>query len=330
MTTTLSELTGPDQGRAKRTGVEQAEAQVAHFSSTVIQHTVFDGCISSIKAMHEAARHNRGRARGMLIWGPTGTGKSTIAKVYELQHPREEAADRTLVPVLRIELPGQPTAKALGETILLALRDPLPHAGSAEFRLNRVRKLLKECGVQLLLFDEVQHLTDNLNSRDRNIAADTLKNLMNDTGIPCVFIGTPSCRGYFVENQQLGRRCSPKLGIEPFRFKEVGEQKEFLRLLKSLHDKLPLVGPSALIDRAVAPSLYFASFGLLGILVQLIESALRDTLLSGGTRLEREALRRSFADVIFPRCPRIRNPFDEEFSGLPLVSQGEPFHGFQA
>lgn len=309
---------------------DQVEMQVARFSTTLIEHTVLKDCLSQIQAMHSAGRHHRGKARGMLIFGLTGTGKSTIAKEHEQRYPRVEAADRTIIPVLRVELPGQPTAKAIGEAILIALQDPLPHAGSAEFRMNRVRKLLKECHVELLIFDEMQHVTDNLNSRDRNIAADSLKNLMNDTGIPCVFIGTPTCLAYFAENQQLGRRCSPKIGIEPFSFKAANDRNEFLRLLLSLHRKLPFEGPSALVDGGTAEALYAASFGLLGLLTQLIECALRITLLEGGRQLTREALHQAFREVIYPRCPPSRNPFDARFNGVPLTAFREPFHGFTA
>ncbi len=309
---------------------DRVELQVARFSTTVVEHTILKDCLSQIGAMHSAARHHRGKARGMLIYGLSGTGKSTAAKEYEQRYPRIQASDRMLIPVLRVELPGHPTAKAIGEAILIALGDPLPHAGSAEFRMNRVRKLFKECQVELLILDEVQHITDNLNGRDRNIAADTLKNLMNDTGIPCVFIGTPSCRAYFVENQQLGRRCSPKIGIRPFGFGTAPDRADFLRILLSLHKNLPFTGPSALIDAGTAEALHFASFGLLGLLTQLVECALRNTLLAGATQLTREALHRAFAEVIYPRCPNKRNPFDKEFSCMPLTGPDEPFHGFGA
>ncbi|HWI83488.1 TniB family NTP-binding protein [Ramlibacter sp.] len=309
---------------------DDVELQVAQFVATLVEHTVLNDCLSQIHAMHSAARHHRGKARGMLIYGLTGTGKSTAAKEYEQRYPRSQASDRVLIPVLRVELPGHPTAKAIGEAILIALGDPLPHAGSAEFRMNRVRKLFKECQVELVILDEFQHITDNLNGRDRNIAADTIKNLMNDTGIPCVFIGTPSCRAYFVQNQQLGRRCSPKIGIRPFGFGTAADRTDFLRLLLALHHKLPFTGPSALIDPQTAEALHFASFGLVGLLIQLVECALRNTLLARATQLTREALHQAFAEVIYPRCPSNRNPFDKRFNCMPLTGPEEPFHGFGA
>lgn len=306
---------------------DQCEARIANFSASSIAHPMWNQCLSTIRAMHVAGRHNRNKPRGLLITGPTGMGKSTIAKAYEARYPRREAEDRTIIPVLRVELPGQPSAKVIGEHILLTMGDPMAQCGSAEFRLARVRRLLAECRTECVIFDEFQHLTDNLDARARDIAADTVKNLMNETGLPFVFIGGPSCRSYFVKNQQLGRRCTPKVELQPFGYESPDERRDFLRLLKALHLRLPLEGPSALIDPGTVLPLFLASFGLLGHLTQLIEAALRLVLYEGSSCLDRDALRRAFAATIYQRCPPARNPFDPKFDGRPLDRPNEPFHG---
>lgn len=307
----------------------EIEMLVARFNKKVIEHPVHKECLSLMQAIQDAGVQDRSMARGMLVFGRTGTGKSTIAKEHEQRHPRKEQTDRTVIPVLRVELPSQPTAKAIGETILIALRDPMPHAGSAEFRMSRVRKLLTECRVDMLVLDEIQHVTGNLNSRDRDIAADSLKNLMNSTGIPVVFIGTQKCVEYFSENLELGRRCSSRIELSPFGLKTASERKDFLRLLLSLHNKLPLEGPSALIDPGTAEAFHAATFGLLGLLTQLIGCALRNTLLSGERQLTRASLHQAFREIFYLRCPPSRNPFDDRFNGGPLTARGEPFHGFR-
>lgn len=304
------------------------EAQVAAFSSIRVQHPVLTYCLDALSSMHAAARHNSGKPRGMLIHGLSGTGKSTVAAQYEKQYPRRDEEERTVIPVLRVELPGQPTAKALSESILMAMGDPLSHRGSAEFRLGRVRTLFKACGVELVIIDECQHMTNNLDHRARDIAADTLKNLMNVTGIPFVFIGTPACSAYFVENQQLGRRCSPKIEVAPFGIRVADERRDFKRLLLSLDRSLPFTESSALIDATLTEALHLGCFGILGILTQLVEAALRITLRSEGSTLGRDSLHQAFAQVIFPRCSPSRNPFDVKFSGKPLTGPGEPFNGF--
>jgi hypothetical protein len=309
---------------------DDVERRVARFTSTVIRHPRLEECLLRLQELHIAGRHSRRKASGLLIHGATGTGKSTIAAEYEQRYPRVEEEERTAVPVLRVELPGQPTAKVIGEAMLEALGDPFAHVGTAEIRMSRVRSLLRACGVEMIIFDEVQHLTDNLDRRSRSIAADTLKNLMNDTGIPTAFVGTPNCRSYFFENQQLGRRCSPKIALEPFGIKDAEDKRAFFRVLKTLDAALPTANGSALVDPVVAEAIHFASFGLLGILMQLIGAALRKALKSGGEQLTKLHLREAFVEVIYPRCPNKRNPFGDQFDGLPLVGANEPFHGLAA
>jgi len=264
-----------------------------------------------------------------LITGLTGSGKSTIAKAYAATYPRREEDERTVIPVLYVELPGQPTAKVIAERILNAMQDPFSERGGAEQKLQRIRRLLSECRVELLIFDEFQHVTDNLDSRACDIAADTLKNMMNETGVPCLFLGGPSCRRYFVRNQQLGRRCTPKVHLNPFGIATKDEKVAFQRLLKALESRLPFVQKSALVDVDVVGSLWYASFGLFGQLTQLVGEALDLALQSGATTLTTAHLHRAFAKTIYPGCLPTRNPFDNRFDSRPLTRSGEPFCGFE-
>ena len=317
------------------TGVDLIEFKIAQFTDHVVQHPALMRCIASMRTLHSSATHRSSRSgsdvalgppRGMLITGLTGTGKSTISRHYAQQFPRYDLEDRTIIPVLRVELPGQPRANVIAEQLLVALGDPLPKEGSGEFRLERAKKLFRACGVSLIIIDEIQHLTDNLDDRTRNIAADTLKNLMN-VGIPVVFIGLPSARSYFVRNQQLGRRCTPKIRLSPFTLGTDKDRREFMTMLKSLHLLLPLAGPSALIDPDCTQLLYLASHGLLGQLTQLTEAALRIALTHKDGQLTREHFRIAFEETIFPDCGQARNPFHERFNGKPLTGVDEPYNG---
>jgi type II secretory pathway predicted ATPase ExeA len=258
----------------------------------------------------------------------SGCGKSTLAKSYADLYPRREEDDRTVIPVLYVELPGQPTAKVFAESMLNSMGASYAERGGAEEKLERIRKLLVECRVELVILDEMQHVVDNLDSRSRDITADTFKNLMNRSCVPHVFVGGPTCRGYFVQNQQLGRRCTPKVHLRPFGIASTGESLDFQRLLKALAMRLPFSKSSALLDTAMVEPLWFASFGLIGQLTQLVKAALEIALESGAETLSRGHLSRAFAETIYMGCPKRRNPFEAGFNRQPLINEGEPFHGF--
>ncbi len=309
---------------------ETAERQVSEFFKGTVEYPQMRDALEGLEVLRVASRCNRGRSRGTLIHGPSGSGKSTLARCFEANHPRYDAPDRTVVPVLYVELPSQPTAKVIGESILTALDDDYASVGTAEVKLHRAKKLLAACGVEIVLIDEIQHISDNLDTRSRDIAADTLKNLMNSTGIPFVFIGLPSGASYFSNRMQLKRRLNRKVELSHFRFETAAEQDDFGRLLLNFHERLPFTGESALIDSDLTERIHSASFGLIGSLTLLLEGALRMALRQGADALTRDHLREAFSSEIFLGCKPSRNPFHAKFNGFPLVDKDEPYFGLRA
>lgn len=331
---------------ANESRFDAIEAKVEGYARQVVEYPPLQRCHALMQSLQRGAKQRRGArrtrrmlridktealgpARGMLVTGLTGTGKTTISNHYEEHHPRYDVEDRTVIPVLYLELPSEPRANVIGEQLLLALGDPFPGEGSGAFRLQRAKALIRQCETDLIIIGEIQHVTDNLDRHARDIAADALKDLMN-LGVPTVFFGLPSARSYFVKNQQLGRRCTPKIRLRPFGIAREEERNEFLGVLKSLHSLLPMKGPSALVDPNCALALHFASFGLFGQLSQLIEEALRIALTKEDTALRREHLRMAFEQTIFPGCSDARNPFSAKFNGMPLTRPEEPYNGLVA
>lgn len=309
---------------------EQIEEIVADFKTTVVPHTGYMNCVEALQTMRLAGRTGRGGPRGMLITGESGAGKSTMAKTYEALFPRVEEDERTLIPVLRIQTPGQPTAKEIGAELLRRLNDPFPELGSAEVRLARAHSLAEKCGVEMIIFDEVQHLFEGLDKRHRRIASNSLKNFMNSSEIPCVLIGTNDCITYLLEDKQLARRCSPKLELKGFSLGTDSGLKEFKRALLSLDTHLPMTAKSDLVNPQYTTAIYLATDGLIGNLMNLLEGALRRALISGAQRLTVEHFAEQFSNVIFPKCEANRNPFDAQFNGVPLAGVGEPFYRLDA
>lgn len=307
----------------------EVEAKVASFMSERLLHDSLSDCITLIGSMRLSGVHHRKKARGMLISGPSGVGKSTIAERLLELSPRREEVDRTIVPVLYVELSGQPTAKVIGSNLLEALGDPHSESGSAEDRLFRAAELMRVCGVELIILDEFHHIA-NLDPRKREIALDTIKNLMNKTFIPILLLGGNSSRAIVRANPELSRRCTPKIELEPFSTKDAEHLRDFRRLLKAFHGLLPTTGSSALIDDSSTGPLYQACHGLIGQLSQLLEMALKAALYGKSQTLSQEALRWAFERTVYPGCKPHRNPFDAGFDGKPLVGLGEPFHDLRA
>lgn len=121
---------------------------------------------------------------------------------------------------------------------------------------------------------------------------------MNVSSVPFVFMGGPSCRRYFVKNQQLGRRCTPKVSLRPFGLETKEEGAVFQALLKALEQRLPFAKESALLDLDLIAPFWFASFELIGQLTQLVEAALKLAMDAGAATLTRQPLSRAFTESV--------------------------------
>jgi len=297
---------------------------IQQLGGEIIKHDVAREILEQIEDMHLTMRRAKRRV-GMLLYGHPGVGKSTLVEAYAEHFPRQEEAERTRVPVLYVKTPGQPTAKALTEKSLIELGDPCADKGGAEQKMKRLLTLTEKCGVDMVILDDIQHLCDNLNQRDRNIAADTIKNWMDETSIPFVFAGTPTSRDFFLEYKQLGRRVSPKIELPAFGFTTDAQQRSFMQLLVAFNERLPFGKTSALVHEDNPERIFLACEGLIGYLVRLIEEATAIALRSKAGELTTKVLGKAFEIAIYPEAAPSRNPFSEKFNGQPLRGPGEPF-----
>jgi hypothetical protein len=109
----------------------------------------------------DALRHYRsfGQQRCFLLGGVSGAGKSTLLNWYTANDlPRVEAV-RNHVPVIKIDAPvSNRSPKPLFERMLLAC-GAVALRGSEEHYLQLLELYFHQCGVELLVVDEVEHIT---------------------------------------------------------------------------------------------------------------------------------------------------------------------------
>lgn len=122
-----------------------------------IPHRRFREGMCRIAELHHGRRTYQ-VGGGLLLIGSSGIGKSTLIESYESLYPRVHGPEGTTIPVLRVSVPSSPSAKSLAEAILVALKDPKAHRGSAAEKTERIAVWLERCGVELLLLDEFKHL----------------------------------------------------------------------------------------------------------------------------------------------------------------------------
>lgn len=305
-------------------------SEIAMFDlrNKLIKYPTYVGAIGAIEKCHLYGRQLREEPDCLLITGVSGVGKSTIRKSYAAKYPRRELEERTIIPVIQMEIPTSPTIKNVAERILNVLGDPYAEKGSAESKTARIIKLFKECYVEIVILDEFQLFIDNSAGKVEYKVADWLKQLINATKVPFVLTGLPRCKRILEVNEQLRRRFLPQLSLEPFSIKTKSQALEFSDLLYTLDSQIPFANKSAFAESAVISLVYYATHGLIAHLMKLVGGAVRISLEENKDRVDMDALSRAFKANLWGKVGVEGNPFESDFIPRKLNKDGEPFSGY--
>jgi len=120
-----------------------------------------------------------GQARCLLLGGVSGVGKSSFLHWYTANYQPVIEPTRNRVPVIKIDAPvSNRSPKPLFVRMLLACGANLAR-GDEEHHLQLLELYFQQCGVELLIVDEVEHITHPPLRR-------RLLELSNLTGVPIV------------------------------------------------------------------------------------------------------------------------------------------------
>ncbi|MCL4488381.1 MAG: TniB family NTP-binding protein [Chloroflexi bacterium] len=120
-----------------------------------------------------------GQARCFLLGGVSGAGKTSALNWYAFQYLPTVEAIRNHVPVIKIDAPvSNRSPKPLFLRMLMAC-GAAPLRGDEEHYLELLELYFQRCGVELLIVDEVEHITQPALRR-------RLLELSNLTGVPIV------------------------------------------------------------------------------------------------------------------------------------------------
>lgn len=263
---------------------------------------------------------------GLLIIGPSGAGKSTLIEHYESLYPRVHRSDGTRIPVLRVSVPSSPSSKSLAEAILVALKDPKAHRGTASEKTERIQRWLEVCCVEVILLDEFQHLFYTSSVIVYRDVTDWLKRLISNTNVGIVACGLPEAALVVESNEQLARRFSARLQLTPFALEDDKDFLEFRGLLRSLQELLPMPLETPLHEANLARRMYFASYGLFDYLGKVLEGAVSAAVAARLPQIDMPALAAGFRNRIWSAAPDRLNPFHPESILRRLDRPGEVFY----
>jgi len=192
--------------------INEASSILRQFEKVYISFPSFERAVTAIIDNINLHR-NAHLANNLLIVGDSGAGKSSLCDVIVNKYPRMRVPTQDKVTVLYVPVPAAASIKSVAETMLWNLGDPSFGSGSNVSKTNRIVTLCRNCEVNLVLFDEAQHLYDRGRQTTHYLVGDWLKRLIDELNIPTVFLGLPRLEQLLQSNEQLRRRFSKRLQL---------------------------------------------------------------------------------------------------------------------
>ena len=292
-------------------------------SRDYIEHFGFTIALNAIKEAH-ASYGSGDRPINVRIQGVSGVGKTSAFAVYAKRHPMRKNSHGTVVPVVLVSVPAQPTSKALYTNILRSLGANEPGSGTAEHQRARIVMLFKACRVELLLIDEIQHFIDRGTARSHAAVADALKSLLDELDIPCVLGGAPRSSKLFDLNNQLRNRFTRVVALRPFDGTTEEGLLPLMGFLAALLDSFDESIKSFLLDPQIAQRLFYATDGVPRLIVDFLLE-FRKQVSSYKHQPSWETASDVFRKVFWMTAPDDRDPFSMSFFASRLTGPGEPY-----
>ncbi|MEP1076089.1 TniB family NTP-binding protein [Leptolyngbya sp. PL-A3] len=285
----------------------------------VVKYKRFEDYLKRIKKCHEQFGYSS-EPDCLFIGGDTGAGKSTLKDTYVKNFPIEETSEGTRIPVFSTSVPAHPTVKGLVSKLLFDIGDPHFSKGTEVSMTARLLGLLNDCGVELILLDELNFLIDRDSNKFLYSASEKIKEIITDSKIPIVGLGLLAAEEILSAgvNRQLSRRFSDRITLKPFPWfeqDEFGKPKnghEFRSLLHYIESYLPLIEKSNLSVGSMARRIYYASDGNISYVMSLVKGGFDIAQDNGEEKLDLNTLAASFENRIRKEKPMKKNPFLEK------------------
>lgn len=290
-----------------------------------MQHRRYDMAMAAIAKLHlrQQTHHDGG---GLLIFGPSGVGKSTVLKTYASHFPILVKGSQTIIPVLKVTCPSSATANGLVSAMFDAMGFPVPSRGDLAEKTIKLAKLMRMYQVEVMLLDEFHHAYYSRSLAEFRQLIDTVKNIMNDTQVASVLAGLDEINQVISTNEQLARRHSEKMEISTFQLNDEEDFKEFRAVLKSYEENLLIPPEIPLYEANLARRFLIASDGNFGYVRRLLEKSVEIAAIAEMQQMNQSVYAVAFREYIWKEVPDRLNPFHPDSPLRRLDKGGEPFY----
>jgi hypothetical protein len=233
---------------------------------------VHAGMRENIREPH--ARTNRREGRLLVLTGPSGAGKTRSLIRTIRRHPALEGRDPEAPdsPVTIVTVTSPCTLKQLGRDTLHNTGYPLQRDLREHQTWELVRNQLDLGSKVVLVYDEMQHITQAANVAEQQKVANTIKDLMinRQWRLSIIVCGLPSVAEFIRSDKQLERRAR-FLEMKPLRMP--ADNADIAAMVAALAGFADLCVDDD-VETNLAPRLIHAAGNLFGIAIEITHEAI--------------------------------------------------------
>jgi len=215
----------------------------------LVRHTRFEDAYKYIERCRET-RQSKSNKLGFVL-GEPGVGKSRLVSMVKDKSPSTRCGIADKVPVVILKAPTRFTESAFYTEILISMGiGQKARAKTSELKI-RVRELLKQHHVELIVLDEAQDAIPLTGVKDRTQVVKALKFIVDDTCAAIVVIGTLAAKPLAFEEEQIASRSRPPFILQEFHYTTKEDRVYWRRFIKRvlLELDLPIRETQELSDR---------------------------------------------------------------------------------
>jgi len=158
------------------------------------------------------------------LFAEAGCGKSHVSNRFLRLYPPYRKNGQLIKRVLRVRVPSDPTIKGVSIATLAQLGDSNASKGTEQEKAERIDYLLRQCGVELWIVEELHHFVDAENDKRNMKVANWFKVRIEQTSIPVLASGLLRTDVLFDMDDQLEERFDGPYFLKPFIWFEQGPE----------------------------------------------------------------------------------------------------------
>ncbi|PAV47287.1 transposase [Pseudomonas sp. HAR-UPW-AIA-41] len=212
------------------------------------------------------------------LLGPAGVGKSETIAAWCADYPQQQDAQGKIVkPVIHVICPVEPNQRSIALSIIRALQCRVLSRSSTSDVVDQAMGQLKVAEVNTIIFDEVQHLAENLRAEKMKIAVNFLQYILETSKASLILVGLPTAQRFINFESAFQRRCLATELLYPYAWASTSHRQDFADGVAMIAEAYREHGWKTVLDDpdSLKP-LYAACMGRFGVLIDFLSHAETD------------------------------------------------------